>query len=64
MMNMSMSRFWELVMDREAWSAAVHGVTKGQTQLRDSAELNWARYQPLLIGQAFALPLKETFTAL
>ena len=40
-MDMSLSRLWELVIDREAWSAAVHGFTKTWTRLSEWTEFNW-----------------------
>ena len=41
LMDMNLSELWELVMDREAWGAAIHGITKSQTRLSNWTELNW-----------------------
>ena len=39
--DMSLGKLWELVMDREAWHAAIHGVTKSRIRLSDRTELNF-----------------------
>ena len=50
-MDVSLSELWELVMDREAWCAAIYGVAKSRTRLSDWTELNWTCLSLSLYGR-------------
>ena len=47
-MSASLSKLREMVMDREAWRAAIHGAAKSQTQLSDWTEMNWTELKGYL----------------
>ena len=53
LMDMSLSRLWALVMDREAWHAVTHGVTNSWTWLTDWTEMNCIRYNKSLSQYTF-----------
>ena len=63
LMHICSGELWELVIDREAWRAAIHWVAKSQTRLSNCTELNWTRTHAITLTSAITLNNKPSFVS-